>query len=77
MVTRKLDWISGLPSKADIADNGVKWPYVFGGKIYMGVTTVNEDPRIYVVDPIKKEATKGLLAKNAETIESVTFVAKK
>lgn len=76
MSAQTFDWISGLPNKADIADNGVKWPYVFNGNIYMGVTTVNEDPRIYVIDPNTRTAKKGMLAKNAETIESITFVAK-
>lgn len=74
MAAKQFEWISGLPNKADIADNGVKWPYVFDGKIYMGVTTVNEDPRIYVIDPDARQAKKGLLVKNAESIESVTFV---
>lgn len=74
MPTQSLNWISGLPNKANIADNGVKWPYVFGGKIYMGVTTTSEDPRIYVIDPNSGEAKKGLLVKSAESIESVTFV---
>lgn len=76
MSAKSLNWISGLPNKMDIAENGVKWPYMYGGKIYMGVTTTTEDPRIYVVDPGTREAKRGLLVKSAESIESVTFVEK-
>src|SRR5690606_33357937 len=75
MSEKKFTWVSGLPGKADIPDLGMKWPYVFQGKVYMGVTSTSEAPRFYVLDPATGVAKKGLLVKNAESIESATFVA--
>lgn len=77
MSEKKFTWVSGLPDKSEIPDLGVTWPYVFQGKVYMGVTTTTEDPRFYVLDPVTGVAQKGLLVKNADSLPSVTFVEKK
>lgn len=77
MADKRFSWISGLPDKSNIAESGVKWPYVFNDKIYIGVATTLEDPRFYVVDPESAAATKGLLVNGVTSIESATFVEKK
>lgn len=74
MSDKKLSWITGLPDKSEIPDLGVKWPYVFDGKIYMGVTTSTEDPRFYVIDTETAKAAKGISVSNASSIEAATFV---
>lgn len=77
MSSQKLTWVNGLPDKSAIPDLGTGEPYVFGGKIYLGITTTNEDPRFYVINPVSGVAKKGLLVEKAEAIEGVTFVKQK
>ncbi len=77
MSEKKFTWVNGLPDKSEIPDLGITWPYVFQGKVYLGVTTTTEDPRFYVLDPETGVAQKGLLVKNADSIPSATFVEKK
>ncbi|PRD54668.1 DUF4374 domain-containing protein [Sphingobacterium gobiense] len=74
MSEKKLTWISGMPAKSDIPDLSVSWPYVFAGKLYIGVTTSTEDPRYYVINPETAIAKKGLSVKNASSIDAATFV---
>ncbi|PRD47794.1 DUF4374 domain-containing protein [Sphingobacterium haloxyli] len=74
MSEKKLSWISGIPAKSDIPDLSVGWPYVFAGKLYIGVITSTEDPRFYVINPETAVAKKGLSVKNASSIAAATFV---
>ena len=74
MDAKKLTWVQGLPDKADIAAEGVKWPYIYNGKIYMGVTSTLEDPRFYVIDAATAQAKKGLLVKNASAINTAMYI---
>lgn len=76
MQSKKFNWINGIPAKGDIP-NGVSWPYVFGGKAYLGITALDKFPQFYVVDPNTGNAKKGLVVKNASQIEAATFVEKK
>ena len=77
MSSKKFTWITGLPAKSAIPDLGTGEPYVLDGKVYLGITTTTEDPRFYVIDPVSGVAKKGLLVKNAESIEAATFVKQK
>ncbi|MFZ4863936.1 DUF4374 domain-containing protein [Sphingobacterium sp. Mn56C] len=72
--TKSLKWVTGLPSKADIPDLGIKWPYVYNGKIYMGVKTSQETPRVYVIDIETAAAKKGVSVQNIDAIDAITFV---
>jgi hypothetical protein len=74
---KKFTWISGLPNKEDIVDLKVKLPYYFNGKLYVGISTASEEPRIYAINPETGAAKKGLLVKHLDVIEALTFVEKK
>ena len=74
MEAKELTWVQGLPDKSDIPAEGVHWPYINNGKIYMGVTTTVEDPRFYVIDAATAQAKKGLLVKNASAINTAMYI---
>lgn len=75
MEAKTFAWIQGIPSKANIP-SGVSWPYVFGGKAYLGITALDQNPQFYVVDPKTGNATKGLVVKDGSQIQSASFVEK-
>lgn len=75
--TKNLKWVTGLPSKSNIPDLGIKWPYVYNGKVYMGVKTTQETPRIYVIDVETAVATKGIAVQDIDYIDAITFVKQK
>lgn len=77
MSNKSFNLIKGIPAKADLVDlMGVSWPYVFQGKLYMGISTSLEPARIYVIDPQTTAAKKGIKVVGAAAIDAITFVEK-
>ncbi|WP_128331075.1 DUF4374 domain-containing protein [Apibacter sp. HY039] len=63
MDTKKFTWVrTGLPSKEQISATG--WPLSYEGKIYLPVTTLNEQPTVYVIDPVSATAKSGLVVES-------------
>lgn len=75
MSTQDFKWVSGLPSKEEIPDLGMKWPFSRNGKMYLGVTTAVGSPAIWVLDPATATATKGITVADVESIEGLGFIA--
>ena len=63
-------WIDGMPDAETIAVVG-RIPFADGGKFYMPITTTDELPTIYVIDPVTSSAVKGVKV-DAESISAVT-----
>lgn len=58
--SKQLTYVTGLPS-SDVVSGFVNNPYTEAGKVYMPVTTTDDNqPTIYVIDPATAVATAGL-----------------
>lgn len=74
MSTKEFHWVTGFPAMGDITSTS--WPYAnpLTGKSYVGVTTANEEPAIYVVDPKTFSAKKGIVVKGATAISGLGYL---
>lgn len=57
--TGSLTFVSGLPS-TDRISGFSNTPFVENGNVYIAVTTTDDYPAIYKIDPASASATKGL-----------------
>ncbi|RDC55175.1 DUF4374 domain-containing protein [Pedobacter chinensis] len=75
MSTKEFKWISGFPAKEEIT--ATSWPYAnpLTGKCYVGVTTANADPVVYVVDPKTFSAKKGMVVRGATGISGLGYLS--
>lgn len=74
MSTKNFNWLrDGFPSKEQITATG--WPLSYDGKIYLPVTTSNEQPTVYVIDPKTTSAKAGLVVE-ADGITGLSLLKK-
>ncbi|MCT6869123.1 MAG: DUF4374 domain-containing protein [Apibacter sp.] len=74
MSTKTFNWLrAGFPSKDQITATG--WPLSCEGKIYLPVTTTNEQPTVYVIDPKTTSAKRGLVVES-EGITGLSLLKK-
>ncbi|RZF57443.1 DUF4374 domain-containing protein [Sphingobacterium corticibacterium] len=65
MSTQSFTWVTGIPAKDEITNAG--WPYIHNGKIYIGITTPDEDPTVYVIDGKTGVGKAGIVVKGGAT----------
>ncbi|PQL95316.1 DUF4374 domain-containing protein [Apibacter adventoris] len=74
MNSKKFTWLrTGFPSKDQITGTG--WPLSYQGKIYYPVTTSNDQPTVYEIDPKTVTAKAGLVVE-AEGITGISLLKK-
>lgn len=56
---KRLTYVSGIPEPGRVSGFG-NTPYVEGGKVYVAINAVDEQPAIYVIDVASGTAVKGL-----------------
>lgn len=70
MGPKSFTWVtSGFPDQDNI--DTVGWPFTANGKAYLGVTTSDAEPAVYIIDPKTASAKKGITVTGVTSIQGL------
>lgn len=69
MSNNSFNWVrTGIPTPDLIESANTGWAFTTNGKAYVGITAIDAQPAVYVIDPVTATAKKGITVTGATSI---------